>query len=158
MNTIQQDDLILIAILNNSRDLEIARVLGWYRIPVQSAPKTLWVDWLAFYQTAAFREQKWSINYLTRVKGFELVRRYELLHHEHDHPRAFDPYFKLELGKLISLTEPIPSKRWKRFTFLYTTGERFLIAKDLTDLTIPPSNERDRLWRLLEERQSWQVP
>lgn len=155
MTTIQHDDLILIAIMNNRRDLEIARLLGWYRIPVQTAPKTLWVDWLAFYQTAAFGDQKWTINYLARVKGFELVRRYELLQQENDHPRACDPYFKLELGPLTSLTHPIPSRRWKRMSFLYTTGQRLLAADDLTDLTVPPSDERDRLWRLLEERESW---
>jgi hypothetical protein len=155
MNAIQHDDLILIAIMNNRRDFEIARLLGWYRIPVKSAPKTLWVDWLAFYQTAAFGDQKWSIRYLARLKGFELVRRYELLQQESDHPRAHDPYFKLELGPLTSLTHPIPSHRWKRFTFLYTTGERLLAAQDLTDLSVPPSKERNRLWRLLEERQSW---
>lgn len=157
MDTIQQDDLILIAIMNNPRDLEIARLLGWYRIPVRSAPKTLWVDWLAFYQTAAFGSQKWSINYMTRVKGFELVRRYELLHQDKNHPRAHDPYFKVELGTLISLTTPIHSKRWKRFAFLYTTGGHFLAARDLTDLTVPTSDERDKLWRLLEERQSWRA-
>ncbi len=27
-------DLVLVAILKDKRDLEIARVLGWYRIPV----------------------------------------------------------------------------------------------------------------------------
>jgi hypothetical protein len=155
MNTVQHDDLILVAIMNNRRDLEIVRLLGWYRIPVASAPKTLWVDWVAFYQTAAFGEQKWSINYLARVKGFELVRRNELLQKENDHPRAQDPYFKLELGPLTSLTRPIPSLSWKRFTFLYTTGERLLAAEDLTDLTVPPSDERNSLWRLLEERESW---
>jgi hypothetical protein len=155
MNHIQHDDLVLIAIINNPRDLEIARILGWYRIPVKSAPKTLWVEWLAFYQTAAFGEQKWSIKYVARVKGFELVRRYELLQQEHNHPRARDPYFKVELGPLKSLTRTIPSRSWKRFTFLYTTGQRLLKATDMTDLTVPPSEARDRLWRLLEERRGW---
>ena len=27
-------DLVLVAILKDKRDLEIARVLGWYRIPI----------------------------------------------------------------------------------------------------------------------------
>ena len=27
-------DLVLVAILKDKRDLEIARVLGWYRVPV----------------------------------------------------------------------------------------------------------------------------
>ena len=44
----QPTDLVLVAVLNNKRDLEIARVLGWYRIPLKTAPKTVGVDWLAF--------------------------------------------------------------------------------------------------------------
>jgi hypothetical protein len=31
---VKPGDLILVAIMNSKRDLEIARVLGWYRIPV----------------------------------------------------------------------------------------------------------------------------
>jgi hypothetical protein len=42
---------VLVAVVNNRRDLEIARLLGWYRIPVRSAPKAVGVDYLAFYQT-----------------------------------------------------------------------------------------------------------
>ena len=29
-------DLVLVAVMPNQRDLEIARVLGWYRIPLKS--------------------------------------------------------------------------------------------------------------------------
>jgi hypothetical protein len=58
MQMIQADDLVLAAVVRQPRDLGIARVLGWYRIPVGTAPKTLRVDWLAFYQTAAFGEER----------------------------------------------------------------------------------------------------
>jgi hypothetical protein len=44
-------DLVLVAVLKNKRDLEIARLLGWYRIPLKHSPKTVAVEWLAFYQT-----------------------------------------------------------------------------------------------------------
>ena len=30
--------LILVVLMNDPRDLEIARLLGWYRIPLRSAP------------------------------------------------------------------------------------------------------------------------
>jgi len=53
MEKLEADDLVLVAILPKPRDLEIARVLGWYRIPLATAPKTIRVDWIAFYQTAA---------------------------------------------------------------------------------------------------------
>ena len=55
--------LILVAIMPNPRDLEIARLLGWYRIPYRSAPKTISVDYIAFYQTAKFGAEKWAINF-----------------------------------------------------------------------------------------------
>jgi len=152
MDGIQPDDLILVAIVNNPRDLEIARVLGWYRIPLASAPKTVRVDWLAFYQTASFGEERWSVRYLAQVRGFELVTREELLQDELDHPRAKEPYFKLQLGPLETLPNPIPSQRWRRFTFLYSTGERLLRAKDLKDLRVTSSKEKASLWQLLRER------
>ncbi len=38
-------DLVLVAVMPNQRDLEIARVLGWYRIPLKSAPKVISVDY-----------------------------------------------------------------------------------------------------------------
>ena len=46
--------LVLVAFIPTPRDLEIARVLGWYRIPLRSAPKVIAVDYLAFYQPASF--------------------------------------------------------------------------------------------------------
>ena len=54
MVEIQDDDLVLVALCKTPRDLEICRLLGWYRIPLASAPKTLRVDWLALFLPAAF--------------------------------------------------------------------------------------------------------
>ena len=48
--------LVLVCLLPTPRDLEIARLLGWYRIPLRSAPKVVAVDALAFYQPASFGE------------------------------------------------------------------------------------------------------
>lgn len=152
MDEIQYDDLILVAILYSVRDLEIARLLGWYRIPVATAPKTIRVDWLAFYLTAAFGDERWSVPYIAHVRGHELVTRRELLRDEPDHPRADEPYFKLTLGPLRRLPRPIPSRRWRRLTFLYTTGERLMRAREVKDLTVTAADEHDRLWRLLRER------
>ncbi|MCK4741119.1 MAG: hypothetical protein KAS80_02430, partial [Anaerolineales bacterium] len=42
--------------------------------------------------------------------------------------------------------------KWRRFTFLYTTGERLTQANDVRDLRVPPSDARDRLWKLIRER------
>ena len=53
--------LILVAVLNDPRDMEIVRLLGWYRIPLRTAPKVVAVDYIAFYQTSAFGEERWRI-------------------------------------------------------------------------------------------------
>jgi hypothetical protein len=153
VESVRPDDLVLVAIIPSRRDLEIARVLGWYRIPLESAPKTVRVDWLALYQTAAFpEEERWSVRFVAKVLGHELLTRRELIQDEPDHPRASEPYYKLQLGKMLQLPEPIVAEGWTRFTFLFTTGERLQWAKRLKDLTIPPSSEHDRLWRIIRER------
>ncbi len=150
--TIEPDDLVLVAVVRTPRDLEIARTLGWYRIPLQTAPKTVRVDWLAFYQTAAFKDERWSVRYVAPVRGFELTTRADLLRDETDHPRASEPYYRIQLGPVQALLRPIASGGWKRFAFLYTTGARLLAANSLHDLTVLPSADRDQLWRLLKER------
>jgi hypothetical protein len=144
-------DLILIAVLNNRRDFEVIRLLGWYRIPFRFAPKVVDVDAIAFYQTAEFREEKWSIRYAARVRGVELVKRTDLFHEEENHPRAGEEYYKVQLGPLEVLPRPVPSHSWKRITFLYTTGERLLNATEIGDLTLTPA-DRELLWRALRDR------
>jgi hypothetical protein len=152
MVDIQDDDLVLVAVVREPRDLEIARLLGWYRIPLATAPKTLRVDWLAFFQTGAFGEGRWSIRSVAPVRGYELRRRDELFLDEPDHPRASDPYYRIDLGPLQTLMRPVKAQRWRRVTFLYTTGERLLTATDLRDLSVPLTKTDDRLWRLLRDR------
>ena len=143
--------LILIAVITDPRDLEIARLLGWYRIPLRSAPKVVAVDYLAFYQTAAFGDGRWRIQYLAPVRGHELTTRLELLREEPDHPRAREEYFKIQIGPLERLPHPILTEKWKRITFLYTTGDHLLTAETVDDLIIP-SDERPILWQALRER------
>ena len=145
--------LILVAIINDPRDLEIARVLGWYRIPLRSAPKVVAVDYLAFYQTAAFGDDKWRIQHVAPVRGHELTTRSELLQDEPDHPHATHEYYKIQLSPLVTLPEPIPADKWRRITFLYTTGEYLLRARSVNDLVVA-DDERSLLWQALRERAS----
>lgn len=145
--------LILVAVINNPRDLEIARLLGWYRIPFRTAPKVIAVDHLAFYQTGAFGAEKWQIQYTAPVRGHELTTRRELLRDEPDHPSARAEYFKIQIGPLARLPEPIRVEKWKRITFLYTTGEYLLQARTVNDLVVH-TEERKALWQSLRERAS----
>jgi hypothetical protein len=134
------------------RDMEIARLFGWYRIPLRSAPKVVAVDYLAFYQPASFGEDhQWRIEVVAPVRGHELATRGELLKEEADHPRAREEYFKIQLGPLEDLPSPIKTGEWKRIMFLYTTGERLLQAEMVKELTVH-DEERQILWRALRER------
>ena len=144
-------DLILVCIMPTPRDLEIARLLGWYRIPLRTAPKVVAVDYLAFYQPSAFGEHGGMIEYVASVRGHELTTRGELLKDEGDHPRANEEYYKIQLGGLERLPQPVIADKWKRLTFLYTTGEYLLNAKLLNDLVVQ-NEERELLWKSLRER------
>jgi hypothetical protein len=137
--------------LPTPRDLEIARLLGWYRIPLRTAPKVVAVDYLAFYQPSAFGDRGGKIEFVAQVRGHELTTRGELLKDEADHPRAREEYYKIQIGGLEKLKEPVVSEKWKRVTFLYTTGEYLLQAKTLNDLVVD-GDERQLLWMSLRER------
>jgi hypothetical protein len=153
INLPPQSALILVAVINHPCDLEIARLLGWYRIPLRSAPKVIAVDYVAFYQTGAFGDQKWCIQYVAPVAGYELTTRAELLRNELNHPSANLEYYKIQLGSLISLPRPILAKSWRRITFFYTTGEYLRSAETVNDLIVN-SEERQLLWQSLRERSS----
>ena len=147
-----ETSLILVVVVTHPRDLEIARVLGWYRIPLRFAPKVLEVDSLAFYQTAGFgEEERWQIQYVAEVRGHELTTRGELLRDERDHPRVNEEYYKIQLGPLERLPHPIPSQNWRRITFLYTTGGLLRTARSVSDLVVR-NEDRVVLWRGLRER------
>jgi hypothetical protein len=143
--------LVLVCFLPTPRDLEIARVLGWYRIPLRTAPKVVAVDYLAFYQSGSFGEQAGQIQFVAPVRGHELTTRAELLRDEASHPRANEEYFKVQLGALERLKQPVRADKWKRLTFFYTTGEYLLRAKTLNELVVN-SDERQLLWQSLRER------
>jgi len=148
---IKPTDLILVCVLPGPRDLEIARLLGWYRIPFRTAPKVVAVDALAFYQPGTFGESGGRIEFLAPLRGYELTTRAELLRDEPEHPRAREEYFKLQLGPLERLACPVVADKWRRLTFLYTTGEYLLKARTLNDLVVQ-SDERQLLWQSLRER------
>jgi hypothetical protein len=128
-------DRVLVAVMNNRHDFRVAQEQGWYRIPLGSAPAgTTEAAVLAFYFTQAFGPEKWAIHWYGAVRGYELVRRRDLLPDQLDHPRAEEPYYKLQLGPLERLDPPIYSLRWRRIAFLWTSWDRFEAAEQIGDL------------------------
>src|SRR6266498_2222219 len=148
---LQPTSLVLVCLMPTPRDMEIARLLGWYRIPLRTAPKVVAVDYLAFYQPSTFGERGRQIEFIAEVRGHELTTRGELLKDEADHPHAKEEYYKVQLGSLEKLSKPITADKWKRLTFLYTTGEYLLKAKTINDLVVD-GDERQVLWKSLRER------
>jgi hypothetical protein len=150
--TLSETALMLVGVMPSQKDFEIARLLGWYRIPMRMAPKIVDVDFLAFYQTSAFgNAHKWQIETFAEVKGHELTTRRELLRDEPDHPHANEEYYKIEIGTLQRRAKPILAGKWKRITFFYTTGQLFNQAETINDLVVR-SAEREVLWQSLRER------
>ena len=143
--------LVLVCLMPQPRDLEIARLLGWYRIPLRTAPKVVAVDYLAFYQPSSFGDAAGRIEFIAPVRGHELTTRAELLKDEANHPHAGDEYYKIQLGGLEHLHKPIMADKWKRLAFLYTTGEYLQKARTLNDLVVS-ADDREVLWRSLRER------
>ena len=131
------DARVLVCLINDPRDLETARWDHWYRIPVRHAPSEYLGEYLAFYLTAAFGDERWAIHEYAEVRGHELVRRSDLLPDESASPRADALYFKMQLGPLQRLGRPVPSLRWRRITFIQTTGERLCNALEISELLDP---------------------
>jgi hypothetical protein len=147
-------DRVLVAIMNNWRDFEVARDEGWYRIPQRHAPPSATeAAALAFYFTKAFGEEdKWSIRWYAPVRGHELVRRRDLFPGDPDHPRAAESYYKLQLGPLMELELPIYSLRWRRVTFIETSWDRFTAAEEINDLY---ASGADGLFVTLKDEGFW---
>lgn len=142
---------VLVAVVNNARDLRLAREAHWYRIPVRHAPRQIAAEYLALYQTGAFGAEGRRINYYAPILRYHLSTRRQLLPDEPDHPRAEESYFKLELGELMTLPTPIPAGRQTRITFIYTTLAHLFRAHDVSDLWLREA-ARQKLYAAVRER------
>ncbi len=141
----------LVAIVPRKKDWEIIKTQYWYRIPVKKAPAIInRIKFLAFYQPKVFETEKWQVNYYTEVKGITVVKRIELLPDEPEHIRSGDEYYKIIIGDLKRLPRPIPSRSWRRITFIPTTDNRLFEAKEINDLYYTTPIE-ERLYRFLRK-------
>jgi very-short-patch-repair endonuclease len=147
------DKQVLVAILNDPRDLAIARDQHWYRIPVARVEKWLrrrWPPhWLAFYQTKVFGQEAFGIHYYAQVLEVREVFRWQLFP---SHPRDQDSlkrYCQLIVGPLQRLSRPVLSRRWRRIVFIQTTWDKLLNASEINDL-YDESPLEDRLWAELK--------
>ncbi len=146
------EDRVLVAYLPTTNDFKILFQEGWYRIPQQYAPKGIHAEYYAFYFGRDFGDRKWAIHYYAEQRGYELVRRSDLFPDQPNHPRAGDLYYKISLGPLQMLDHPIVSLRWRRITFMHTTWDRFVEAREINDLLIEGGTYVDRIFATLKDK------
>jgi hypothetical protein len=137
--------------MSRPKDFELARDLGWYRVPEKKAGRGAFFEYVAFYFTAAFGDRGYAVHYYARRLGHELATRRELLPDEPGHPRADEQYYKLQLAPLQRRDPPIVSLRWRRITFIHTTWDRFEAAEEINDLFAEGGEFVDRLYHALRE-------
>jgi very-short-patch-repair endonuclease len=154
-NSASPHDQLLVAILNDVRDFELARDEHWYRIPCDKAEKWLgdrWPPrWLAFYQTKDFGVESHTVTWFAELLGIRQVQRCELFPHEGRNFKSNRSYFKLSLGPLQRRTEPIPSRRYRKIVFIKTTRDKFTRAAEINDL-FDDSPLEDQLWAEFKRR------
>jgi hypothetical protein len=147
------EDRVLVGVMPDPADFVIAREQQWYRVPVKHAPKGIHAEYVAFYFTSKFSDElRWAIHFYARRTGHELVRRVDLMPHQPDHPRAEEQYYKLQLGPLKQKDPPIVSVRWRRISFIQTTWDRFVKAREVNDLYANDSEFVDRVYHVLKSR------
>lgn len=150
---------VLVAVVNNEADLRRAASEGWYRIPQRRAPRRVGADYLAFYQTGAFgsRTEARTISYYAAIRHYQLLARAELLPEDADHARADEYYFRIEIGPLLRLAQPVAATTFRRLTFLNTTLERLLRAQDVTELKLE-GEPFQALWNALRANRLRPLP
>lgn len=144
---------VLVAIMNEELDFNIARDHHWYRIPVISVEKWLtkcWPPkWLAFYQTKAFDKKAHSVYYYTKIREIRKAYRWQILPDRPEPKKRNKLYYQLFFEPLKELSKPIYSRRWRRIIFIPTTKQKLMNASEINDLYDGSSLE-DKLWAELK--------
>lgn len=143
---------VLVVVVPSACDWARVCTEHWYRIPLARAPRHIAADYLAFYHPQCLAATRWTVPCYAPVRGYQVLPRCALLPQEADHPRAEQLYYRIEVGALIALPQPIPSPRLRRITFIETTLERLLQAREVNDLWLhqSPGLGRQRALRLGE--------
>ncbi len=125
--------LVLVAVINRVKDLEIVKGKGWYRIPVKYAPERK-PDYIAFYQTRVFGKEGRVIRCYASVKSFSVVKRLKLLPDEKGHPRAREYYRKFNLGAVRRTPRVLRNESRRRISFGFTTLAKLRESKRICQL------------------------
>lgn len=146
------DDRVLVGVINRKRDLECASRERWYRIPQARMPRGVNAEYIALFFSRAFKEKNGGIYCYAERTGLELAYRKDLLPQEADHARANDVYYKVQLGELHDKQPPILNVTRRTIGFIYTTWDRFVRARTISDLYSESDYFVDRIYHALRNR------
>jgi very-short-patch-repair endonuclease len=128
---------VLIALIPNKTDFEIAKTQHWYRIPVKPAPRIVknnQVEIIAFYHPKSFETEKFSIKWYARVFNISIVKRKDLFPGLPFDLKTENEYYKIEFSELLQLPQSIVSIRHRRLLFIPTSEAKFFRAPEINYL------------------------
>lgn len=144
------DDRVLVGVVKRKRDLVFARDAHWYRIPQAQMPRGVNAEYIAlFLNKSIFKDRESGVHFFARRTGLELAYRYQLLPDESDHPHANNVYYKVQLDSLREKTPGVLNPTRRRFSFIYTTWDRFVHAQQIGDLYSTADYYVDRVYHAL---------
>lgn len=146
------EDRVLVGVIYRKRDLTYALNDHWYRIPQKQMPRSVHTEYVAFFLSRAFGERNGGVYYYAELKGLELAYRKDLLPKEANHRRADEVYYRLALGELREKTPPILNPTKRTIAFVYTTWDRFVGARQISDLYSKADIFVDRIEHALNKR------
>jgi hypothetical protein len=143
---------VLVGVIKTKRDLDILLNEHWYRIPYASAPRGADAEYIAVYTSSGVKEKNGGIHYYGWQTGHELLRRRDLIPNEPKHSRANEWYYKFTFKEIKQKIPPILNTDARKFAFIFTTWDRFIQARTLTDLYSKADWFVERVRSVLESR------
>lgn len=151
------DDRVLIGVVNRKKDLEYLLKGHWYRIPQKQMPKGIYTEYIAFFLsgTAAKRFGESGVYYYAARQGVELRYRKDLLPNEKSKKavaRANDVYYKIQFRQIEGKVPAILNPTGRRFSFIFSTWDRFINAAKIADLYSDADYYVDRIYHALRDQ------
>lgn len=140
---------MLVGIVPTRADLERLLEERWYRIPMESVPRSrAWPPaWFAAFEPKPVSGSVQLVRYYARVEQIdENVSRRDLLPGTPAGAKRDRRYAVLRLGTVFERSVPIVARRPRRNPFIPTTRGRFALAETINDL-FDVSPLEDRLWQ-----------
>lgn len=149
------DDRVLVGVINRKRDLDTLLKSKWYRIPQPAMQDGIYTEYVAFYLSgyAAKKFGESGIYYYGARKGVELAYRRDLLPAEANHKNADNVYYKVQFEAIDGKNPPVTNPTNRPVSFIFTTWDRFVNAKVISDLYSKSDYYVDRIYHALRDKQ-----